>query len=241
MKSQYVLPITIVVAGLLVAGAVFFVGKTNHPSTDSTAPARLTVRPYDPAVDHILGNPNAPVKVIEYADLECPFCKTFETTMHQVMDYYGASGKVAWIYRPFPLAQIHSKAPEEAAAAECAAQQGGDAAYYKYIDLVYQTTPGENNLDLAQLPVMAQKVGLDVPKFNQCLAAGTATKKVQDSYNEAIGLGAQGTPFTLISVGADAVSLQGAQPYDSMRAAIDAVLSQLPGASATSSSTTSGQ
>ena len=129
MKSQYVLPITIVVAGLLIAGAVFLVGKsgtTPTPNTQSGNPQNITLPPVTSA-DHILGNPNAAVKVIEYADLECPYCKIFETTMHQVMDYYGQSGQVAWVYRPFPLAQIHSKAPEEAEAAECAADQGGDA------------------------------------------------------------------------------------------------------------------
>src|SRR5579859_4145365 len=147
MKSQYVLPITIVVAGLLIAGAVFLVGKSGSPSATNTDTGQQAVnfRPYDPAVDHILGNPNAPVKVIEYADLECPYCKVFETTMHQVMNYYGQSGQVAWVYRPFPLGQIHSKAPEEAQAAECAADQGGDAEFFKYIDQIYAITPSENN------------------------------------------------------------------------------------------------
>ncbi len=236
MKSQYVLPITIVVAGALIAGAVFLLGSSNAPKPSDSTTGNTTARAYDPKIDHILGNPNAPVKVIEYADLECPFCKTFETTMHQVMDFYGQSGKVAWVYRPFPLAQLHSKAPQEAQAAECAAAQGGDTAFFKYIDQVYAVTPGSNGLDLAQLPVIAQQIGLDVPKFNQCLASGTFAKKVQDSYNEAIALGAQGTPFVLVMVGTDAVPLQGAQPYDSMRAAIDAVLQQLPGG-ATASST----
>jgi protein-disulfide isomerase len=229
------LPITIVVAGALIAGAVFLVGKSNGPtSTASSSSTKITAREYDPSVDHILGNPNAAVKVVEYADLECPFCKTFNTTMHQIMDYYGTSGNVAWVYRPFPLAQIHSKAPKEAEAAECAAEQGGDTAFYKYIDQVYAITPSENNLDLTQLPVIAQQIGLDVNKFNQCLNSGQETQKVQDSYNEAIAAGGQGTPFILIMVGKDAVALNGAQPYDSMRAAIDAVLATIPGLSASS-------
>lgn len=234
MKSQYVLPITIVVAGALVAGAIFLVGKNSapNPSTGGTA-GKVTARQYDPSIDHILGNPSAPVKIVEYADLECPFCKTFETTMHQIMDYYGSSGKVAWVYRPFPLAQLHSKAPKEAEAAECAAEQGGDSAFYKYVDGVYAVTPGENNLDLAQLPVIAQQIGLNVDTFNQCLNSGKYTQKVQNSYNEAIKAGGQGTPFILIMVGTEAVTLQGAQPYDSMRAAIDAVLSGIPGGTAT--------
>jgi protein-disulfide isomerase len=239
MKSQYVLPVTIVVAGALIAGAVFLVGKNNAPASTTTPVSdKITARAYDPSIDHILGDPNAPVKVVEYADLECPFCKTFQTTMHQVMDYYGASGKVAWVYRPFPLAQLHSKAPKEAEAAECAADQGGDAEFYKYIDQVYAVTPSENGLDPAQLPAIAQQQGLNMTTFNQCLNSGKYAAKIQNSYNEAIKEGGQGTPFILIMVGNEAVTLQGAQPYDSMRAAIDAVLSgtsagTLPAASST--------
>jgi protein-disulfide isomerase len=224
MKSQYILPVTIVVAGVLIAGAVFFVGKNNSSPGSTPVSQKITARAYDPAVDHILGNPQAQVKVVEYADLECPFCKVFQTTMHQVMDYYGTSGKVAWVYRPFPLAQLHSKAPKEAEAAECAADQGGDVAFYKYLDGVYAVTPSENNLDPAQLPIIAGQIGLNVQSFNQCLSSGKYTQKIQDSYNEAIKEGGQGTPFILIMIGGEAVTLQGAQPYDSMRAAIDAVL-----------------
>jgi protein-disulfide isomerase len=235
MKSQYVLPITIVVAGLLIAGAVFLVGKNGAPgSTNPNGTTNVQARAYDSSKDHILGNPGAQVKVVEYADLECPFCKTFHTTMHQIMDYYGTSGKVAWVYRPFPLGQIHSKAPKEAEAAECAADQGGDTAFFKYIDQVYSVTPSENNLDLAQLPKIAQQIGLNVDTFNQCLNSGKYSAKVQASYNEAISQGGQGTPYILIMVGNNAVTLQGAQPYDSMRAAIDAVLQTLPGGAGTS-------
>lgn len=228
MKSQYALPITIVVAGALIAGAVFLAGKSSTPTTGNNNNGQVTdARGYTPGQDHILGNPTAQVKVIEYMDLECPHCKVFNTTMHQVMDYYGASGKVAWIQRPFPLAQIHSKAPQEAHAAECAADQGGDTAYFKYTDKLLEVTPSDNGLDLAQLPVIAKEVGLNVDTFNACMSSNKFNDKIQASYNEAIALGAQGTPFTLIMMGKDSVVLSGAQPYDSMRAAIDAVLGDL--------------
>lgn len=223
MKSQYVLPLTIVVAGVLIAGAVFLVGKSSVTPPPGSS-GNISARVYDPSVDHILGNPAAPVKVVEYMDLECPHCKAFEATMHQVMEHYGASGQVAWVSRPFPLASIHSKAPQEAQAAECAAAQGGDTAYFKFIDKLFDTTPSNNGLDLTQLPTIAGQVGLNVDQFNSCLASNKYSQKVSDSYNEAIKLGAQGTPFTLIMVGSDAVVLNGNQPYDSMVAAIDAVL-----------------
>ena len=230
MKSQYVLPITIVVAGGLIAGAVFLAGKGGGATP--TPDGQTNIRPVD-STDHIVGNPQAPVMIVEYADLECQYCKDFNTTMHQVMDYYGQNGNVAWVYRPFPLAQIHSKAPKEAEAAECAGAQGGSAAFFKFIDKVYEVTPGSNGLDLAQLPVIAKDVGLNVDTFNQCLNSGTYSKKVSDSYTEAIAAGGQGTPYTLILVNGELVqggNLSGAQPYDSIRAIVDAVLGTLPGA-----------
>ena len=230
MKSQYVLPITIVVAGALIAGAVFLVGQSGGRATP-TPNGEPTVRPVDSS-DHILGNPNAPVMIVEYADLECPYCKDFHITMHQVMDFYGLEGQVAWVYRPFPLVQIHSKAPQEAEAAECAAELGGNAAFFSYIDRVYAVSPGSNGLDLAQLPVIAADVGLNVEAFNQCLASGKHANKITASYQEAIAAGGQGTPYTLVLVNGvlvDGGNLGGAQPYDSMRAIIDAVLGQLPG------------
>lgn len=231
MKSQYVLPITIVVAGLLVAGAVFLVGGGASPVPQNSG--TVTARDFDPATDYILGNPDAQVKVIEYSDLECPFCKEFHNTMHQVMDYYGEGGQVAWVFRNFPLAQLHSKAPQEAQAAECAGELGGNEAFWKFIDRIFEITPSSNGLDLAQLPVVAGELGLDVNAFNQCLSSGKYAKKVSDSYAEAIGVGAQGTPFTLVMIGGEAVTLPGNQPYDSMRAAIDAVLVGSPAEGAT--------
>ena len=206
------------------------VGKGSTPGTTPTD-GSIKAQAYDLSRDHLLGNPNALVKVIEYADLECPYCKTFHTTMHQVMDYYGEGGQVAWVYRAFPLTSIHSKAPKEAEASECAAAQGGDAAFFAYLDKIYEITPSENNLDLAQLPVVAKQLGLNVDAFNKCLNEGTYSAKVTASYNEAIAAGGQGTPYVLVMANDALVpggTLSGSQPYDSMRAIIDAVLQGLP-------------
>jgi len=138
------------------------------------------------------------------------------------------------------LGQIHSKAPKEAEAAECAAQLGGNTAFFAYVDKLYSITPSENNLDLAQLPIIAKDVNLNVDAFNTCLNSGKYAAKVQQSYNDAIAAGGNGTPYILITTtgSTDAVPLSGAQPYDSMRAAIDAVLAQVGTPSATGTTTT---
>ncbi len=232
MKNQYILPISIVVVGVLIAGAVLLISR-GPSSTSGQTGATATLRHVD-ATDHIYGNPKAPVMVVEYADLECPFCKDFEATMDQLMQYYGPSGNVAWVFRNFPLTPIHSKAPIEAQAAECAADQGGSAAFFKFIDAVYKVTPGENNLDLTLLPKIATQIGLDGDKLQQCVSSGTNAAKVQQQYNEAMADGLQGTPhIAIFANGEPVLSLDGNQPYSSMRDAIDQTL-QAIGKSATS-------
>ncbi|MCC7500494.1 thioredoxin domain-containing protein [Candidatus Nomurabacteria bacterium] len=229
MNSNYILPITIVIAGALIAGGIFWSGKSGAGMGNNTDGTQ-TVRAYEAGVDHILGNPNARVKVVEYIDLECQHCKIFHTTMHQIMDYYGSSGNVAWVVRHFPLASIHPKATQEAAAAECAAAQGGDQAFFAFIDKVFEVTPSNNGLDLNQLPAIAESVGLNAEVLRACLSAGTYTEKVAASYTEAIEAGGEGTPYTLIMVDGELIpggNLSGAQSYASMRAALDAILQQL--------------
>ncbi len=238
MKSQYALPITIVVAGILIAGAIFFVAQ--KPSGSSGGPQASDTTPVPPvnSSDHIVGNPQASVVVIEYMDLECPYCKVFEGTMQQIMNYYGPTGNVAWVSRPMPLSQIHKKAATEAEAAECAAELGGNAAYWKYTDGVFAITPGSDGLDLNQLPVIAKNIGLDVTQFNVCLASNKYAPRVKASYDGAVAAGAQGTPHVVITTkGGASLTLEGGQPYSSMRAAIDQMLT----AAGVTASSTSAQ
>lgn len=101
--------------------------------------------------DHITGNPQADLIIVEYSDPECPFCKRFHETMMQAMDEYGKQGKVAWVYRHFPLDAIHSKARHEAEAIECAGELGGNEKLWEYVNTLYKITPSNNQLDPALL------------------------------------------------------------------------------------------
>ncbi|MCX6753739.1 MAG: thioredoxin domain-containing protein [Candidatus Nomurabacteria bacterium] len=82
--------------------------------------------------DHLLGNPDAPIVVIEYSDYECPYCKAFHATMDQIVK--GSNGNVAWIYRHWP---IHQGSLEKLIAAECVATLKGNDAFWKYTDLLF--------------------------------------------------------------------------------------------------------
>ncbi|MEX0917128.1 MAG: thioredoxin domain-containing protein [Candidatus Paceibacterota bacterium] len=223
-NNKLAIPIAIVIAGLLIGGAIYLVnkGSTNTPGTNNQE-KEITVAPVT-TDDHILGNPDADVVIIEYSDTECPFCKDFHSVMHQVIDEYGKDGKVAWVYRHFPLASIHPKAPREAEATECAAELGGNDGFWAYIDRLFEVTPGNNGLDLSELPVIAEEVGLDRAAFESCLESGRYEDKVQASYQEALDAGGRGTPYNILLVGDQKIPFEGGQSLAGMRAVIETAL-----------------
>jgi protein-disulfide isomerase len=239
-KNTILVPLSIVIAGAVIAVAVYFINKapTAVPATSPDG-AAIVVRPVD-STDHLLGNPNAKIKLIEYSDMECPHCKTYHETLHGIMQQYGANGDVAWVFRAFPIAELHSKAPKEAQAAECVAALNGNEAFWKFVDKVFEVTPSDNGLDLAVLPDIAvQAAGVDRQKFVDCLDKGTYADKVNASVAEGLKAGIRGTPHTFIAVSGQFLPLEGAQPFTSIRSAIDTVLEQLsqpasPAASSTS-------
>ena len=203
------IPLAIIIAGVVIAGGIVATKYVGSPSTTKQKPVVTTGSTSFVAVsatDHILGKFGADLTFVEYSDPECPFCKVFHGTMHQLLANYGTStGKIAWVYRQLPLYKpdangrsLHSKAGKEAEATECADGLGGNEAFWKYTDLLYQTTNSNNSLDLAQLPIIAGKVGLDVTAFNACLASGQYKAKVDKEYAEGFAAGAQGTPFIVI-------------------------------------------
>jgi protein-disulfide isomerase len=228
MNKNYLVPVAIVVAGIFVAIAVYFTGgKTVSVSTADQTPVpsgAIAVRPVS-VTDHILGNPNAPIKMIDYSDTECPFCKQFHQTLKDIYGAYATSGEVAWVYRSFP---VHTKSTNEAEALECAADLGGNAVFWNYLDEIFSVTPSNDGLDPAQLPIIAKDVGLDVTAFNVCLSSGKEAAKVQADYNDAINAGGQGTPYTVfVTPKGNIANTNGAIPYDAVNNYIQIILKNI--------------
>lgn len=232
-QSKYMVPLAIVAAGAIIAGAIFFSDKApssaaqantgTNPTPSNTSYQNVTIK----SDDHIFGNPSAPVVIVEYSDLECPFCKIFHATMRQVMDEYGKDGKVAWVYRHFPLAQLHPKAPAEAVASECVAKLGGETAFWTFINKIFEVTPANNGLDHSLLPGFAKEAGVDEAAFNKCFQNAETTDLVSADYNDAVAAGGQGTPYSVVVVnGKGAAVISGAQPYEYVKQLIDAALEQ---------------
>jgi len=199
-KNNFAVPIAIIIAGAFVAGAIFYSNNnaTTTPQPTDIKGAEIAIEvPEVTSADHLLGNPNASVVMIEYSDTECPFCKNFHATMNQIMDAYGKNGKVAWIYRHFPLDQIHSKARKEAEGAECAAELGGNDKFWAYMDRIFEITPSNDGLDLKLVPQIAVDIGLDKTAFEQCLNSGKYASRIESDFQGGVKAGVRGTPNTV--------------------------------------------
>lgn len=177
--------------------------------------------------DHIQGSPEAPVTLIVYSDFECPFCKDYHQTIRLLLNEYGKDGRLAWVFRQFPLAQLHSQAPTEALASECVAQIGGNDAFWMFADHMFETTPGNNKFNLAELPNVAALAGVDRAAFEACMRSGNLMSDVEEDFDEAIAAGGDGTPFTILIAAGQQTRINGGQPYAAMKAVMETVLRQI--------------
>ena len=173
--------------------------------------------------DHIRGSMDAKLVLVEYSDYECPFCKSFHPTMKQVLDEYG--DKVAWVYRHYPLS-FHQNAQKEAEASECITELGGNDAFWKYTDIIFERTKSNGTgFALTDLKPLAEELGLDGIKFQQCLDSGKYTSKVTDELNDGSKGGIQGTPGTvIITKDGKRELIGGALPFEQVKTQIDSLL-----------------
>ncbi len=239
-SSPLGIPLAIVIAGGLIAAALYLGGgkavsfitqvpDANNAGTTvgtAVAPTQLT----EPAVgdvraitdsDHIRGAANAKVTVVEYVDLECPFCKRFHPTLQQLIQEY--PNDVRWVYRHFPLEQLHSKAPKQAEATECAGEQGK---FWEFTDKIFEVTPSNDGLDMSTLPDLARQVGVpNIQQFQSCLDSGKYADHVAADLADAQTAGGRGTPYSVvIASNGEKFPINGAQPYASVKQVVDKAL-----------------
>ncbi|PIZ70878.1 disulfide bond formation protein DsbA [Candidatus Peregrinibacteria bacterium CG_4_10_14_0_2_um_filter_43_11] len=174
--------------------------------------------------DAVLGDENAPVTLIEWSDYECPFCKRhFTQTFPQIKEKYIDSGKVKMIFRDFPLSFHDPLATQEAIAAECAREQGGDETYFAYHDLIFKTTTSNGSgMQKDQFYELADKVGINKAKFTECLDSEKYKDEVQKDIADGGKAGVSGTPAFLIN----GQFISGAQPFSVFEQVIEAELNK---------------
>lgn len=238
IKNNLAIPVAIVLAGALIAGAIYIGQRGDAGGATSGAEAQneeaqraAGLKNIDPVTseDHIRGDPDAKVVIVEYSDFECPFCKQFHGTMQQVMDEYGKDGQVAWVYRHFPLDQLHPvKARREAATSECVNELGGNDAFWQFADRFFELTPSNNQTDIdTVLPQIIGELGLSRASIDGCVASGTYDRHIESNIGNAIETGGGGTPWSIvIAPNGTLFPLSGAQPYAAVQQLIEIALQE---------------
>lgn len=204
------IPTAIVIAGAIIAGALIYMKSPTPPRQAVQDSSFEQTFKAVSATDHIFGNPAAKIKIVEYSDTSCPFCKVFHNTMRNLMSTYGSTGNLAWVYRNYPLDKpaangsiLHPNAGRESQALECADSLGGNEKFWAYTNRLYEVTPSvtgtsPQGLDQNELPKIAKFVGLNVTDFENCLATGKFKEKVEADYVDGVNIGIQGTPSSVI-------------------------------------------
>lgn len=217
MRSSLIIPAAIVVSGIILALTIYAIMPKN-PSVGNPA----LVRPVSSA-DHILGNPAAKVLIIEYSDFDCDYCKALHETLHQVIANEGADGDVAWVFRQFPLIELHPNAFKHAQAAECAARAGDNDAFWKFADELYANQP----TNPSQYGTFAKNLNIPGEAFATCFANASENvdARIATDRENALAMGADGTPYSLIVVAGKApVVMAGAYPYEAVKALVEQAL-----------------
>jgi len=168
--------------------------------------------------DHIQGDKNAQITLIEYSDFQCPFCSRFHPTTKQILDEY--KGKVRLVYRHFPLDQLHPQARPAALASECIADIGGESAFWKFADNVFA-----DQTKLSDIPALAVSAGVNKAAFQSCFDANKFKDRVESDYQGGISAGVTGTPGTfIINSKGEAWLIPGALPFEQIKTTIEEAL-----------------
>jgi protein-disulfide isomerase len=163
----------------------------------------------------VRGTANAPVTIVEFSDFHCPFCKRVLPTLKEVEAKYG--DKVKLVFRDYPIDQLHPAARKAHEAARCAHEQGK---FWAYHDVLFDKAPRASADDLK---TYAREVGLDLVKFDRCVASAKHKEVVQKDLEEGARLGVSGTPAFFIN----GELLSGAQPLESFVRVVERELARL--------------
>lgn len=175
---------------------------------------------YDKA--RVLGSPDAPVTIVEFADFQCPFCRKTEATLKALLAKY--DGRIKRAFLDFPLAEIHGQAGKAAEAARCAGEQGK---FWEYHDALFAD---QSKLDETSLIGRAQNLHLEESAFRTCLASGKFSRDIEANREEGAKAGVTGTPAYFIN----GVFLNGAQPQAEFEKIIESELAAQGGSAGSS-------
>lgn len=177
------------------------------------------------ANDHRLGAADAPLTLIEYSDFECPYCKRFHPTAKALLE--ALPGRVNWVYRHFPLDFHNPGARTQAEASECVAELGGNEAFWRFTDTIYERTrSGGEGFPREALAPLAGEVGVDVQAFRTCMDSGRHRAAVDADLEGGLEAGIRGTPGIILldNRTGEVEVIGGAVPLEELRRQVDRLL-----------------
>jgi protein-disulfide isomerase len=204
-------------------GIQAFIDKQQRAQADRPNQLAQSVPPPN-MNDHLYGDPNAPITLIEYSDFECPFCKRFHATAKRLVDE--SNGQVNWVYRHFPLESHNPLAQKAAEASECAVELGGNEAFWRYTDTYFERTEsGGSGFAIEGLAPLAGELGLDQAAFEKCLGSGKYADAVRQQMAGGVQAGITGTPGNILyhRPSGKVLAVHGAQPYQNLTEAVRAL------------------
>lgn len=145
--------------------------------------------------DHLVGRVDAELVLIEFSDYECPYCRSFHSTLEQLVEEY--EGRVAWVYRHYPL-EFHPLAQEKAEAAECVAEQNR-AAFWTYSSALFtRSGVAGKALTMNEVAAVVKELGLDEVRYQECLDSRKYQARIKKDLDEGVQVGIRGTPGTVM-------------------------------------------
>jgi len=235
MNEKIIIPISIVVAGAIIGAAVMFSGGKETVIEAPTNPVqeqqKPEIRKVSDEIDHIKGSTDADLYVVEYSDLECPFCKRYnDEVLSRLENEYKDNDRISFVFRHFPLdspftSEIHPTATDDAVASECVADLNGDEAFFAYKSELFADTSTGSLRDadlLNKLSELAVNVGVDKTAFENCYAKQDLTKVTAD-FNDGRNNGVEGTPTVFVQQ-ADGTTYLAVADYNVLKQAIEVFL-----------------
>jgi len=227
--------------GIITIVAAFLVFAVVWPQIKPIAGV-VTAQPLSrPQIDrNTTGDPNALIKIEEFADFQCPFCERFfEQTEPLLLEHYIATGKVQFVYRSMGnfvsgnIGGARTESQDAAAAAYCAADQGK---FWEMHDALFTNVLGEDagSFTDRRLAAIAESVGLDMAEFNNCYNSGKYADQVQQDMKDALAAGVNATPGFIITYTVNGETktdaFTGAEPFSTFQQKLEAILNEIAAA-----------
>jgi protein-disulfide isomerase len=200
--KDLLVPAAIIIAGIAIGLGLYMSGGS--PATAVVAQPNVPAAEVDQTdqvaevtdEDHRKGPADAVITIVEYSDFDCPFCSRFHDSMNELV---AANDDVAWVYRHFPLEQLHPQAEGVALASECVGDIAGEAAFWSFTDAYFGARGAQDaTAHDVLVPRLANAAGVTTAALQECLSSGAMQAAVQADMDNAIATGGRGTPWSIL-------------------------------------------